>query len=54
MLDYEDVTKRDTPTEGGIQQLTYVNEYGICSLLFNDYKTTLDLNSLLTSISIRE
>lgn len=30
----EDVTKRDTPTQGGIQQMTFVNESGLYSLIF--------------------
>lgn len=30
----EDVTKRDTPTNGGIQSLSYINESGVYSLIF--------------------
>lgn len=33
-VDSEDVTKRDTPTSGGVQQLTYLNESGMYALAF--------------------
>lgn len=33
-VDKEDVTKRDTLTNGGTQQLTYVTESGVYSLIF--------------------
>ncbi len=33
-VDSEDVTKRDTLTAGGIQQLAYLNESGVYSLVF--------------------
>lgn len=30
----EDVAKRDTPTKGGVQQISFVNESGLYSLIF--------------------
>lgn len=33
-VDKEDVTKRDTLTNGGMQQLTYITESGVYSLIF--------------------
>lgn len=33
-VDSRDVTKRDTLTNGGIQQLTYINESGMYALIF--------------------
>lgn len=33
-VDTEDVAKHDTPTKGGIQSLSYINESGVYSLVF--------------------
>lgn len=33
-VDAEDVTKRNTPTNGGIQEMLYINESGLYSLIF--------------------
>ena len=34
-VEQEDVTKRDTPTAGGTQQMQYVNESGLYSLILS-------------------
>lgn len=34
-VDMEDVTKRDTPTKGGLQSMTYVNESGLYALILS-------------------
>lgn len=38
-VDTEDVTKRDTLTAGGVQQVNYVNESGFYSLIYGVYTT---------------
>ena len=34
-VEQEDVTKRDTPTAGGTQQMQYVNESGLYALILS-------------------
>ena len=52
-VEQEDVTKRDTPTAGGTQQMQYVNESGLYALIsgrrtcFTGYCFSLDMATAL-------